>query len=306
MLKAETGAQAQAQLSELLHAAGAANGIDIRGMEDWRVKPLGNDYGEVSVTVRFTCKIEQLVNFLAALANVPQLLSTNQIAINGTTDPKNKSIQVRLSLSGVVSKKLVPEERGAHYESQTDPAERGAGGRDCVRRREVARTGIGRRRRGKRRCAMPRSSRSPPPAFYPLPNDPPVMPVGYKDVAMKTLFHPSRDPNEPVELPPPPPPPPPMPALPRYHGQMNLGDGPVALLVERPGMAEKSLKIGETIGQFKLVDVNTSEITFQWTFNGEMVRRTLGQLIDHTAAARRRRQPRMCAPRTRRLRRRRW
>jgi Tfp pilus assembly protein PilO len=109
MLKAETGAQAQSQLSELLHTTGAANGIDIRGMEDWRVKALGSDYGEVSVTVRFTCKIEQLVNFMAALANVPQLLSTNQISINGTTDPKNKSIQVRLSLSGVVSKKLVPK-----------------------------------------------------------------------------------------------------------------------------------------------------------------------------------------------------
>ena len=86
MLQAETGAQAQAQLAELLHASGAANGLDIRGMEDWRVKPLGNDYGEASVSVRFTCKIEQLVNFLAALANVPQLLSTNQIAINGTPD----------------------------------------------------------------------------------------------------------------------------------------------------------------------------------------------------------------------------
>jgi hypothetical protein len=109
ILKAETGAQAQSQLSELLHATGAANGIDIRGMEDWRVKPLGSDYGEASVSVRFTCKIEQLVNFLAALANVPQMLSTNQIAINGTTDAKNKSIQVRLSLSGVVSKKLVPK-----------------------------------------------------------------------------------------------------------------------------------------------------------------------------------------------------
>jgi Tfp pilus assembly protein PilO len=111
MLKAETGAQAQAQLAELLHATGAANGIDIRGMEDWRVKPLANDYGEVSVTVRFTCKIEQLVNFLAALANVPQLLSTNQVAINGGTDPKNKSVQVRLSLSGVVSKKIAQEKK---------------------------------------------------------------------------------------------------------------------------------------------------------------------------------------------------
>ena len=123
------------------------------------------------------------------------------------------------------------------------------------------------------------------PPFYPLANDPPVMPTGYKEVAMKTLFHPSRDPNEPIELPPPPPPPPPMPELPRYHGQMNLGDGPLALLVERSGQAEKAIKVGDTIGQFKLADVNTNEITFTWTATGDTVRRTLGQLMDRTASA---------------------
>ncbi|MCX6628496.1 MAG: type II secretion system protein GspM, partial [Candidatus Solibacter sp.] len=101
MLKAETSAQAQAQLQELLHKVGAINGIDIRGLEDMRIKPFGNDYGEASVTVRFTCLIEQLVNLLAALANEPELLSTNQIQIAGGPD-KNKTIQVRLTLSGVV------------------------------------------------------------------------------------------------------------------------------------------------------------------------------------------------------------
>ena len=134
------------------------------------------------------------------------------------------------------------------------------------------RESTGRKRRGKRRCATRRSSPCRLRRSIPLPNDPPVMPVGYKAVALNTLFHPSRDPNEPVELPPPPPPPPPMPELPRYHGQMNLGDGPEALLVERPGMAEKALKAGDTIGQFKLVDVNTNEITFEWSFNGTVAR----------------------------------
>jgi hypothetical protein len=126
---------------------------------------------------------------------------------------------------------------------------------------------------------------APVPLWVPLANDAPVLPSGYKDVAMKDLFHPSRDPNVPVELPPPPPPPPPMPDLPRYHGQMNLGDGPLALLVEKPGMAEKAIKAGETIGQFKLVDVNTNEITFAWTFNGELARRSLRELADNTAPA---------------------
>ena len=138
-----------------------------------------------------------------------------------------------------------------------------------------------------REAALRRARISPAPAppFTPLPNDPPVLPSGYKDVAMKNLFHPSRNPNVPVELPPPPPPPPPMPELPRYHGQMNLGDGPMALLVEKPGMPEKAIKPGDTIGQFKLVDVNTSEITFAWTFNGELARRSLRELADNTVPA---------------------
>jgi predicted Zn-dependent protease len=110
MLKAETSAQAQAQLQELLHKVGAANGIDIRGIEDMRVKLLGTDYGEASVTVRFNCLIEQLVNLLAALATQPELISTNQILITGSAD-KNKVIQVRLTLSGVVSRKLAQEKK---------------------------------------------------------------------------------------------------------------------------------------------------------------------------------------------------
>ncbi len=140
----------------------------------------------------------------------------------------------------------------------------------------------------KAREAALRRARVPPapaPPFVPLPNDAPVLPSGYKDVAMKNLFHPSRDPNVAVEPLPPPPPPPPMPELPRYHGQMNLGDGPMALLVEKPGMSEKALKPGDTIGQFKLVDVNTSEITFAWTFNGALARRSLRDLADNSVPA---------------------
>ena len=59
----------------------------------------------------------------------------------------------------------------------------------------------------------------------------------------------------------------------------------MALLVEKPGMPEKALKPGETIGQFKLVDVNTNEITFAWTFNGELARRSLRELADNSAPA---------------------
>jgi hypothetical protein len=113
ILNVDTAAQAGAQLLDVIRRVAMANGIDARGAEEVnRVKPLANDYGEVSVTVTFGCGIDQLVNFLAELANEPQILATNEISISGGND-KNKIVQVRLSLSGVVAKKLVPARKGA-------------------------------------------------------------------------------------------------------------------------------------------------------------------------------------------------
>ncbi len=111
VLKADTAAQVQAQLLDTIRQAATANNIDARGAEELRVQPLANDYGEVSVVETFTCGIEQLVNLLADLANRPQIMATNEISISGGND-KNKNVQVRLNLSGVVSKKLVPQKRG--------------------------------------------------------------------------------------------------------------------------------------------------------------------------------------------------
>ena len=112
ILKADTAAQAQAQLLNVIHTVAAANGIDARGAEGFPApKPLASDYGEVSVPVTFTCGIDQLVNFLAAMANEPEILATNEIQVTGGND-KKKNLQVRLNLSGVVPKKLVPEKKG--------------------------------------------------------------------------------------------------------------------------------------------------------------------------------------------------
>lgn len=111
ILKADTAPQAQAQLMDVIRRVAMANGIDARGAEELRVQPLANDYGVVLVAVTFTCGIEQLVNFLAALANEPQIIATDEINVSGGSD-KKKAVQVRLSLSGVVPKKLVPAKRG--------------------------------------------------------------------------------------------------------------------------------------------------------------------------------------------------
>jgi hypothetical protein len=112
IIDAPTAAQAQAQLLEIIKRVAAANGFDAHGVDSIpQPKPLGADYGEVSVIQTFTCGIDQFVNFMAALANEPQILATNEIQISGGSD-KKKNVQVRLALSGVVPRKLVPEKKG--------------------------------------------------------------------------------------------------------------------------------------------------------------------------------------------------
>jgi hypothetical protein len=112
LLTADTAAQAEARLIEIVRRVGKSAGMDVRGAEDLRVGPLSGDYGEVTVGVGFNCAIEQLVNFLAGLANEPALLATKEIRITSSS-PKDKTIAVRLDLSAVVPRRLVPAKKGA-------------------------------------------------------------------------------------------------------------------------------------------------------------------------------------------------
>jgi len=110
ILKADTKAQAQAQLLVLVQSIARANGIEVRGVERMSEAVISADYAEVSVDVAFGCGIEQLVNLMAALADQPQLLATDAVRINGGNDRK-KNIQVHLSVGALVDRKLLPEKK---------------------------------------------------------------------------------------------------------------------------------------------------------------------------------------------------
>ena len=68
-----TAAEAQATLLEIARRIGKDEQIDVRGGELGAPKAFG-DYGLVSATITFECHIEQLVNFLADLSRVPELI----------------------------------------------------------------------------------------------------------------------------------------------------------------------------------------------------------------------------------------
>lgn len=111
VLVADTAPQAQARLLEIGKKVAKAEGIDLRGSELGQVRALGTNYGEATVTLTFECHIEQFVNFMASLSREPELIAPTDLRVN-TANPKEKTINVRMTLGGMVPKKMVPERKG--------------------------------------------------------------------------------------------------------------------------------------------------------------------------------------------------
>jgi hypothetical protein len=110
LLAADTAAQAQGLLMQIFREIGRAENppVEIRSTDSFALRPLGDAYGEASVGFGIECRIDQLVNMLAAIAARPELVSTTDLRI-AAGNPKDKTIGVHLTISGVVPRKLVPE-----------------------------------------------------------------------------------------------------------------------------------------------------------------------------------------------------
>ena len=106
LIQADTAAQAQAQLVQIVRRLARAENLDIRNTEIGEVKKFGADYGEVAVAANFECGIEQLLNLMAALTAQKEMIGTTDLRI-GTANPKQKTMPVRLTVSGLVRKELV-------------------------------------------------------------------------------------------------------------------------------------------------------------------------------------------------------
>ena len=122
----------------------------------------------------------------------------------------------------------------------------------------------------------------PPPPMTPLPATAPVKADSYIDIAQKTLFSKDRNPVVVVE-PPPPPKPVPMPALPLFHGVVDLGDGPMAIMSLGPKGPHRDYQPGDEVGAFKLVAVNNEKLVLEW--EGKTITKKVDEIFDRTTAA---------------------
>jgi hypothetical protein len=110
IILADTAPQAQALLIQIIRRLGAAESpaIDIRSTELNPIRPFGESYGEASVAVQIECRIDQLVNLLASLETQPELVATSDLRVL-SSNAKEKTVAVRMTISGVVPRRLVPE-----------------------------------------------------------------------------------------------------------------------------------------------------------------------------------------------------
>jgi len=113
LLNAETAQQNSAHMLQVLRQVAQRQSppVELGQVELGSVQPFGEHYAEARVSFSTTCQIEQVVNFLADLTAQPELISTSEIQIRAG-DAKKKTVFFRLTVSGVLPRRFLPEKRG--------------------------------------------------------------------------------------------------------------------------------------------------------------------------------------------------
>lgn len=116
VLTADTAAQAQAQLLTIVRRVAATQNprVEIRNSEFGQVKAYGDFYGEVPVSINMECGIEQLLNIITELTSQPELVSLQELRVY-SANQKQKTTNVRMTVSAVVPKRLVPDKKGVAF-----------------------------------------------------------------------------------------------------------------------------------------------------------------------------------------------
>ena len=113
LLFGDTANQAQAHLLEIINRVAKQQipPIDIRQAEFAQPRPYGDAYGLVSVSVTLDCRTDELLNLVAGLSQQPELIATEDFH-TGNAHPKTKVMVTRITVAGIVPRRLVPERKG--------------------------------------------------------------------------------------------------------------------------------------------------------------------------------------------------
>ena len=102
LIPADSAPQAQAQLLQIFRRVARAQSppLDVRQTNFGAVRPYGDGYAQVQLTISAECQIEQLVNLMADLAGQPELVAVEELHVTATAN-KQKSLAVQMAVAGL-------------------------------------------------------------------------------------------------------------------------------------------------------------------------------------------------------------
>jgi hypothetical protein len=115
LLASSSPSLANAEWQQLVGQLADSKGIELSSRELLRIQELGAGYSLVTGRVQIRCRLDQLVDFLVALATFPKLLSvTGLTVISSQGDPQGR-LNVQLTI-GAATRTVKPakEEAAAH------------------------------------------------------------------------------------------------------------------------------------------------------------------------------------------------
>jgi hypothetical protein len=116
LLESSLPALANAEWQQLVGQLAESKGIELGTTELLRIQELGAGYSLVTGRLQFRCRLDQLVDFLVALAAFPKLLSVTELtALASQGDPQGRlNVQITIGAAARTMKPAKGEAAAAH------------------------------------------------------------------------------------------------------------------------------------------------------------------------------------------------
>ena len=116
LLESSSPSLANAEWQRLVGQLADSKGIELGSSEFLRTQELDAGYSLVTGRVQFRCRLDQLVDFLVALAGFPRLLSVTSLTVSGSQgDPQGKlNVQLIIGAATRTLKQAKDEAAAVH------------------------------------------------------------------------------------------------------------------------------------------------------------------------------------------------
>jgi hypothetical protein len=115
LLESSSPSLANAEWQRLVGQLADSKGIELSSRELLRIQELGAGYSLVTGRVQFRCRLDQLVDFLAALAAFPKLLSVTGLSVLSSQGDPQERLTVQLTIGAATrTLKQAKDEAAAH------------------------------------------------------------------------------------------------------------------------------------------------------------------------------------------------